>query len=270
MEIYYFSGTGNSLHVARELAARFPDANLVPIIAALNDKVPETRTDVVGLVFPIHALTMPWPVRTFLEEIDFSSASYIFAIATRECFARVFNTIDNLLQRQGKMLDAGFSLEMPQNYIPIFETYSSAEVERVEAAMLESLDVISQTIAERKTHRPKDPGWSFPLAYGMVPLVSWWYQKVRFSNMEKSFYADERCTGCGTCERICLSGKIRMENSEPIWDQAVRCTYCFACLHYCPEEAIQIRGRKTVDKGRYHHPAIKAGDIASQKIQNNS
>ena len=167
-------------------------------------------------------------------------------------------------------VDAGFSIEMPQNYIPIFETYTPAEVEGVEAAMLESLDAISQTIAERRTHRPKDPAWSFPLAYGMVPLVSWWYQKVRFPNMEKSFYADERCTGCSTCERICPSGKIRMENSEPIWDQAVRCTYCFACLHYCPKEAIQIRGRKTVDKGRYHHPAIKAGDIAAQKIQNNS
>jgi hypothetical protein len=32
-EIYYFSGTGNSLHVARELQKRLPDAELVPILS---------------------------------------------------------------------------------------------------------------------------------------------------------------------------------------------------------------------------------------------
>jgi hypothetical protein len=42
MELYYFSGTGNSLHVARELAARFPGASLVPIIGVLEDKGPKT------------------------------------------------------------------------------------------------------------------------------------------------------------------------------------------------------------------------------------
>ena len=267
MEIYYFSGTGNSLHVARELAARFPGANLVPIIAALNDKVPETQSEVVGLVFPIHALTLPWPVRTFLEETDFSSAAYIFAIATRECFARVFNDIDRILQRQGKGLDAGFSLEMPQNYIPIFETYTHTEIDRVETTMLESLEAIAETIRERKVHRPKDPTWSFPLSHGLVPLISWWYQKVRFPDMAQSFFADDSCTGCGTCERICLSNKIRIEAGKPTWDERVLCTCCFACLHYCPEEAVQIRGRKTSGKRRYHHPAIKSGDIASQKIQ---
>jgi flavodoxin len=34
IEIYYFSGTGNSLHVARELQKRLPDAALVPISAS--------------------------------------------------------------------------------------------------------------------------------------------------------------------------------------------------------------------------------------------
>jgi hypothetical protein len=30
-EIYYFSGTGNSLHVAKELQTRLPGARLAPI-----------------------------------------------------------------------------------------------------------------------------------------------------------------------------------------------------------------------------------------------
>lgn len=34
--IYYFSGTGNSLHLARELAAHLPRAVLVPMIAGVG------------------------------------------------------------------------------------------------------------------------------------------------------------------------------------------------------------------------------------------
>ena len=269
MEIFYFSGTGNSLHVARELALRLSNASLVPIMATSDEKGYKIRDEVIGLVFPIHALTLPWPVHAFLEMTDFSSTSYIFALATRECFARVFDDIDRILQRQDKKLDAGFSLEMPQNYIPIFETYSPAEVERVEGAMLEKLEGIAKTITEGKPHRPKEPAWSFPLAHGLVPMISWWYQKVRFPDMERSFYADDTCTGCGICERVCLSSKIQLVGGKPVWDETVQCSYCFACLHFCPGEAVQIRGRKTASKGRYHHPEIKAGDIALQKIQNN-
>ncbi|HQE93577.1 MAG TPA: hypothetical protein PLH19_12095 [Anaerolineae bacterium] len=37
-QIYYFSGTGNSLHVARELEKRLPETSLVPIISVLKDE----------------------------------------------------------------------------------------------------------------------------------------------------------------------------------------------------------------------------------------
>ena len=264
MELYTFSGTGNSLHVARELAARFPGAALIPILRALQEDEIQTHADVVGLVFPIHALTFPWPVRDFLARADFSSASYIFAVATRECFSKVFADIDKLLGKQGRHLDAGFAFEMPQNYIPVFETYSPEECERTEREMVGALDRIEATVTARETRRPKDPAWLFLLSHVMMTLVSGVFRKLRFPNMERSFYADESCTGCGTCESVCLSGKIRLVDGKPVWADSVRCAYCFACLHYCPSEAIQIRGRKTTSKGRYHHPAISAADIAGQ------
>lgn len=265
MEIYTFSGTGNSLHVAGELAARLPDASLVPIMRVLGEPDPQTHAEVVGIVFPIHAFTLPWPVRDFFEKVDFSSASYIFAITSRECYAKVFDDIDQLLKPHDKRLDAGFSFEMPQNYIPVFNVYSQEEQARVEAAMLTSLDRIAQTVTDRRAHRPKALAWVFPISHGVMPLVSLWFRKVRFPDMARSFYANDQCTGCGICERVCLSNKIQMKDGRPIWDETVQCTYCFACLHYCPEAAVQIRGRNTTKKGRYHHPSIIAGDIAAQK-----
>jgi hypothetical protein len=42
-EIYYFSGTGNSLHVASELRKRIPGARLIPMVGLLGEDVIKTR-----------------------------------------------------------------------------------------------------------------------------------------------------------------------------------------------------------------------------------
>jgi flavodoxin len=51
-EIYYVSGTGNSLHVARELRKRTPEAKLTPIVRLLHQDIIKTGADTIGFVFP--------------------------------------------------------------------------------------------------------------------------------------------------------------------------------------------------------------------------
>jgi flavodoxin len=82
-EIYYFSGSGNSLHVAQELQRRIPGASLIPLVSLLKDDVIKTNAETVGFVFPTHGMVSPIPVRNFLKKADLSSAEYLFAIATR-------------------------------------------------------------------------------------------------------------------------------------------------------------------------------------------
>lgn len=68
-EIYYFSGTGNSLHVAKELQKRIPETDLIPIVSLLNQDVIATNGETVGFVFPIHLMSVPVPVKKFLEKL---------------------------------------------------------------------------------------------------------------------------------------------------------------------------------------------------------
>jgi len=82
-EIYYFSGTGNSLFVAKELQKRIPEAKLIPIVSLLNQDTIKTQAEKVGIIFPLQGPTYPIAVKMFLEKIDLESADYIFAIATR-------------------------------------------------------------------------------------------------------------------------------------------------------------------------------------------
>ena len=239
----------------------------MPIISLLKDDKIETTAETVGLVFPINNLTMPVPVKRFLQRVDMSSAKYIFAVATRLCSDKVFLDIDKILKKQGKSLDAYFSVEMPCTYIPIFTLPSQGEIANMEAELQKRLDEIQTIVASKQVHREKDDLLVFMLGHILYPLITAFMFKIRFPDMARSFYADSRCTGCGLCEKVCLSGRIRMKDDKPEWIESIDCVYCFACLHYCPVEAIQIRGRKTTTKGRYHHPEVKAADIAGQKSE---
>ena len=76
-EIYYFSGTGNSLHAARELRKRIPETELIPIVSLLDRNIIKTNADTVGFIFPIHLAMAPAPVIEFVKKMDLKSAEYI-------------------------------------------------------------------------------------------------------------------------------------------------------------------------------------------------
>lgn len=131
-EIYYFSGTGNSLHVAQELKKRIPETNLIPIVSLKGKDIIETNGETVGFVFPIHFMTAPAIVKSIMEKLDLKSAKYIFAIATRygtPC-SIMFSKIERILKKKGKSLDSHLILNMASND-PKFENWHPATKEEL-------------------------------------------------------------------------------------------------------------------------------------------
>ncbi|MBZ2164713.1 hypothetical protein [Methanobacterium spitsbergense] len=68
-EIYYFSGTGNSLHIAKELQERIPETIYKPIVNLLNQDDLKTTGEIVGFIFPIHLAMAPYPIKIFLRSL---------------------------------------------------------------------------------------------------------------------------------------------------------------------------------------------------------
>ena len=127
IEIYYFSGTGNSLHAAKEIRKRIPETKLIPIVNLLNRNVIKTNSEIVGFVFPIHLSMAPVPIRKFLNKLDLNSAEYLFAIVTRAGSQhRAFIDVENVLKKRGRTLDSYFSLNMASND-PKFKDYRCSE-----------------------------------------------------------------------------------------------------------------------------------------------
>jgi hypothetical protein len=208
-EIYYFSGTGNSLFVARELSRKLIGSKLIPLVSLLDSPRIEISADTVGFVFPLHGLTLPVPVRLFLKRARFASPGYTFAVATRggtRCFA--FSKIESLMKGARKRLDAGFILTMLNND-PKFEQYDVPGNEEIDEVRVRTVDRAA-TIAERvaMTERAFDVDndyidfpWSKPVNFLMERLVLFGMFMVEHGNVNGYFRADSTCKGCSTCSQ---------------------------------------------------------------------
>ncbi len=279
-EIYYFSGTGNSLYVAKELEKRILETKLIPIVTLLDSDIIKTSAKTVGFVFPVHSLTIPIAVKKFIKKIDLTSAEYIFAVATRYgTVFKGFEKIDQLLKRKNKHLDSYFILNMGHNEAPRHKGYkvpSESDILLLEKVVLDKLDLIKDVISMKGINREKDTDYLVETLSN--PVFSYLIENIVIFAMDISedigvvnyFYHDNKCIGCGTCEKVCLTKKIKMVDQKPIWQKNVLCYMCFACVNFCPAQSIQIDyipfiKSYTKENGRYPHPYATVNDIAGQK-----
>ena len=282
-EIYYFSGTGNSLHVAKELQKRIPEAKLIPILSLVDRESVTTNGETVGFVFPHYASSLPKVVHTFIEKLDLESARYLFAMVTRgRTGTMAFVEIDKILKQKGRRLDSFFVFTMPSGSEPLVKGYAKQiteeRIQRLESEMLARLDSIQRIIVDQEINREENTGAATPPPPFLVPFMPLIEAITpvlvplgKLVETSFAFYYDEKCTGCGVCERVCLAEKVQMVDGRPVWQEAVKCHGCFACLNFCPEESIQVESTwylksYTEQNGRYHHPRITAKEIARQKI----
>jgi len=277
-EIYYFSGTGNSLFVARELEKRLPDARLIPIMSLQGQKTVKTQSDTVGFVFPVHALTLPIAVKKFIEKTDLSASDYVFAVATRlGTIFRGFEKMDRILSRRKKRLQAGFILTMCNNDTRhgAYTLPTKEEIAAVEEAVLRKLSAIEEIVKGKRESREADTEYTIGASPFTEKMVLAGMVLCEHTGGVQYFYHNEKCTGCGICEKVCLSGKIRLVDKKPVWRRKTFCTMCFACLNYCPKHAVQINDipfvkSNTQENDRYPHPYASVQDIAAQKSPGSS
>ena len=280
IDIYYYSGTGNSLYVAREFQKRIPEANLIPIIRLLSRGAIRTSADTVGFVFPNFCLTIPIPVYEFLHKADLASAGYIFAICTRGgSQTEAFDYMDEILEVQGKALNARLDINMPWNHCFGKENLpgmnSAERIAHLEAKMQSQLDDFCRFILMREPYLQKEAG-DYEISAGMkwfdllVPKsLNYKSHETMYRNLVH-FWADTECSGCGICAKVCINERIELVDNKPNWRGDVPCYACFACINYCPRQAIQVQSRFPIRSysevnDRYHHKSVTYQDIAGQR-----
>lgn len=266
-EIYYFSGTGNSLVVARDIAEKI-NGKVIPIVSMLDQEIINTNADVIGFVFPIHDYKPPPIIEQFIKKIANLNSKYIFAICTYGFIPLgAMKIIEQNIKACGGELSSGYVVKMPHNGLGKINS-SNEEQNKMFKRWKIKLKIISENINSRKKEKPEVKNilvhyiLSGLFFSTMLPTLNILWHATRKGWESLSFISNNKCNGCGICMKICPVNNIEIVDNKPKWFD--HCALCFACLQWCPKEAINA-GSVTEGMPRYHHPDIKISDIIKQK-----
>ena len=78
--IYFFSGTGNSLTIARGISDKLGDCELVPIAKVWQVEDLKATDEKIGFIFPLYYSGTPKIVNDFVNKIDLSNSDYFFTV----------------------------------------------------------------------------------------------------------------------------------------------------------------------------------------------
>ena len=278
--VYYFSGTGNSLCVAKYLTSKLNNVELIPVVSKfqLKEKI-QNDSEVIGFIFPNFCLSIPIPIKIFLTKIDLSSTKYLYGICTRGgTESEAFSYINKLLKKQNKQLNAKMLITMPWNHplgkSNIISKNTIQNNVNLEKIMHSKIDHLVEIITARENYEIIDNEASYKLPsfvklFLLSKRVNYELHRFMYQRLIK-FYTDNKCNGCGVCENVCQSKKIKIYNNKPEWNKKIACYGCFACINYCPNISIQIKSNfpvisYTTKNERYHHPEITVSEIENQK-----
>jgi ferredoxin len=265
--VYYFTGTGNSLAVARCIAAGI-DGRLVPVAAAVRSESPPAPAEVVGFVFPIYDFKPASIVIRLIERLGDLSGAYVFAVGTYGLVpGNAMGELADAVAERGGALSGGFALRMPHNGlggVALSEDRQQILYDRA----IERCDAVAAYVTRRDQGTLERLGIFRGLvltgrAVGVLPrALPILYSAATEGWHSLDLFADERCDGCGVCARACPVENVTMRERTPVWGD--ECVLCFACLQWCPKTAVQA-GKVTQRMGRVHHPAVRLADIVRQK-----
>lgn len=209
--ILYFTATGNSLYVARQLA------------------------DEIGIVYPSYGQMPPNMVRRFIQKARLKAA-YKFAVLTYGNMQFVAAGIwDELSRKSGNAFDYITSILMVDNWLPNFDMNEQIKIDK---HIPESLERITADIAARKHEIPSTEERArqlfdrFIRDRGLDPEVGY------LMHSEDYFVVTDACIGCAVCTEVCPRGNYELTSTGVKTEGD--CDFCFACIQNCPQKAIKF------------------------------
>jgi len=235
MTIFYFTGTGNSLFVAR----KFTGARLISIPQAMSTRQ-NYADDTIGFVYPQYAAGLPKMVRSFIVNNTFE-ADYIFAINLWSFIrAGALGEIAGIVP-----LNYGAYLKTPNNFIFLFNSPNNpraalAKTEMKLAGIID--DILNKKI---KAVKPRKKIGNATKYFG-----------------ESKFKVAETCTRCGLCEKVCPAKNISVGEGVVFGND---CENCFACANLCPAHALYSNNAMR-RRRQYRNPFVSVDELIGENL----
>ncbi|MDE6239543.1 MAG: EFR1 family ferrodoxin [Muribaculaceae bacterium] len=250
--IIFFSGTGNSKFVARELGVHLKETQIIQLKGeTLYDPTKshlKTDDKRVIWVFPTYSWGVPPVVKRFINECNFDGANDATHIMVTTCGDDIGETASQwrkLIAARKWQTGCAYSVIMPNTYVLM----KGFDVDNPELAA-HKLDEAPKQISEIARRISENIEGDI-LTKGSWPKIKTgiiYPYFVRFCMSPRPFKTNANCTGCGKCARACPMDNITMGAKCPQWHD--RCALCLRCYHICPSDAVEY-GNATKNKGQY-------------------
>ena len=242
--LFYFSSTGNSLDIARQLQQRLGgEIHYIPHFQGKMEVF-----DRLIIVSPIYSFGLPVHTENFLHTLPVGIPCYIIlnygGMAASAPYYAYCAAVKCGLDIRGV-----FTVKMPENYTlslvpPQFFLRSALKGSR------KKITWIANAIEEGKTRIPRKPGLNLEKIYRK--------NRANWHLIAAGFSVNEDCIHCNKCVSLCPAGNISVENGKVTFQD--HCVGCLGCYHRCPRKAINYKNQ-TQKKPRYVNPNVNEADI---------
>ena len=252
--IFCYSGSGNCLDIAKNIAKRLGDTDIVMMRA--EPEVKDVRgAKRVGFVFPCYAGGLPGDVEKFVSELRVDPESYTFGVVSYAGYPGVgmakINDIVPLDYWSGISHQCSCIWLMPHTLmLPMLDaSRAQARSEKLAAKIADDVLYVKH-LSGRPLSNPVNA-----LEAKAWPMLS--------GKKAAKMTVTDSCVGCGQCARLCPRGNISIVDGRA--SIGTNCIGCLSCLQYCPKQAINMGGA-TVRRERYHNPNVSAADLCRKVI----
>lgn len=255
--VFYFTATGNSLYVAKQL-----DEERLSIPQEMNRENRHYKAERIGIVCPLFEFEIPSLVKDFIQDSEFEAGYFYLVVTYGMHHGGVAGCTHAWLESIGKPADYVNTIIMHDNALIVFDMDQQRSVE-AEKQVDAHIDAIRSDIAAKRAMVQQAPADEIDFYQNFVA----WIKKTGPMYAFPLYTVSESCVGCGTCTRVCPRGCIHLENKRPVWDYS-RCANCMACIQACPTKAIQfITVKEPNPDARYRNPHIALKEIIQANRQ---
>ena len=147
--IFYFTGTGNSLYIAKRIASVTGDS-----LVSMNEKIKRSDTspiheeDKLVFVVPTYGWRIPRIVEQWIQATQFTGADKAWFVM--DCGGEIGNAAKynrRLCGEKGFTYMGTAQIVMPENYIAMFNAPEVTEAQQIIEAANPAVDAVAQTIA---------------------------------------------------------------------------------------------------------------------------
>ncbi len=246
IDIYYFSGTGNTLIIVEELCKTLRElgknVNLMRMETADPRNINIKHT--LGLAFPVAAFSTFPLVWEFVHSLSRGNGCEVFMLDTLGGFSGgLVGPMKKVLLKNSYLPIGAKEIVMPSNFGKI---ESPEKIEQKKAKALAKVKAYAENLVTGKTR------WNrLPILGDLVGLLGRSKYPWRFMGKKIQIH-NTKCSKCGLCAKLCPIRLIEMQDFPVKHDG---CQVCMRCIAFCPEQAISFSNKF---KKRYKAVEAKA------------